>query len=491
MHTKLHATLLAFALAIGTLKTSAQEPSIKRLDGSKITPTEIDATVTRLMRAAEVTGAGIALLNAGKVVYAKGYGLRDKEKNLPFTPDTVLTAASLTKSAFACMVMQLVQEKLLDLDKPVYLYLPKPLPEYPDYKDLAADPRYKKITARMILSHTTGFPNWRRFQEDRKLNINFEPGTRYGYSGEGIILLQLVVETITGKPVQELMQNRIFEPLGMTRSGMISEQKFANDIANRYDEYGRPLGMDQRPKANAAGSLQTTVNDYTKLLAAIMQTRILNRETRDLMLSPRIQIFSRTQFPTFSTETTDANKSIRLSYGLGWGLYWTPYGKAFFKEGHDEGWRNYAVCFENGTGVLILTNSSNGEGIFKELLETLLKNTFTPIEWEGYTPYNQLPPRPPLKEHKIVSVAPELLEKYAGCYGDLPNLILTVRREGDHLSIQENDEPKQELFPETQHRFFSKSSDDVFMFQLDSAGRVASMTLHAPGLDILIKRLKG
>ena len=487
---KLRASLVAIFLATCALTMAAQETSIKRLDGSKITSSEIDATVTRLMHAAEVTGGGIVLFNDGKIAYAKGYGLRDKEKNLPFTPDTVLTAASLTKSAFACMVMQLVQEKLLDLDKPVYQYLPKPLPEYPNYTDLASEERYKKITARMILSHTTGFPNWRWFQDDKKLSINFDPGSRYAYSGEGIVLLQFVVETITGKSAQELMQRRIFGPLGMTRSSMITEPTFANDVANRYDEYGRPLSVEQRKSANAAGSMQTTLNDYARLLAAIMQTKVLNKETRDLMLSPQIQIFSRAQFPSLSTETTDVNKSIKLSYGLGWGLYWTPYGKAFFKEGHDEGWRNYTVCFENGTGILILTNSSNGEGIFKELLETLLKNTFTPIEWEGYTPYDKLPPRPQLKEHKIAQVPQELLDKYAGRYGDPPNLILTVRREGDHLSIQENDEPKQELFPETQHRFFSKSSDDVFSFQIDSTGRVASMTLHAPGRDILIKRLK-
>jgi hypothetical protein len=341
----------------------------------------------------------------------------------------------------------------------------------------------------MVLSHTTGFPNWRWFQDDKKLTINFEPGSRYAYSGEGIVLLQLVVETITGKSVEELMQKRIFEPLGMTRSSMVSDEKFEPDVANRYDEYGRPLGREQRTKANAAGSLQTTLNDYAKLLAAIMQNKFLSKEMRDLMLSPQIQIFSRTQFPTFSTDTTDQNKSIRLSYGLGWGLYSTPYGKAFFKEGHDEGWRNYSVCFENGAGILILTNSSNGEGIFKELLETLLKNTFTPIEWENYTSYDKLPQRPPLKEHKIVSVPPELLEKYAGRYGRPPDPLLIVRREDDHLSIQENDEPKQELFPETQHRFFSKSSDDIFSFQLDSTGRVASLTLHAPNRDILVKRL--
>ena len=486
---KLQSTILVASLAFSAFPAPAQQTSIVRLDGSKISFSEVDATATRLLQAAEVTGAGIALFAGGKVVYAKGYGVRDKDNNLPFTPDTVVTAASLSKSAFAFMVMQLVEEKLLDLDKPVYLYLPKPLPEYPAYSDLASDPRYKRITARMILSHTAGFPNWRWLRDDHRLNINFEPGARYAYSGEGIVLLQFVVETITGKSTQELMRKRVFEPLEMTRTSMITERGFEPDISNRYDEYGRTIGFDVRTKPNAAGSMQTTLNDYARLLAAIMQGHLLGKETRDLMLSPHIQILSRTQFPSLTTETTDANKSIRLSYGLGWGLYWTPYGKAFFKEGHDEGWRNYTVCFENGTGILILTNSSNGEGIFKPLLETLLKNTFTPIEWEGYTPYDQLPQRPPLKIHKIASVPLPLLEKYAGRYGEPPQLVLVVRREGDHLSIQENDQPREEVFPESDRQFFSKSNDDILTFESDSASRVITMTIHLPGRNISVKRL--
>ena len=118
------------------------------------------------------------------------------------------------------------------------------------------------------------------------------------------------------------------------------------------------------------------------------------------MLTPQIAINEKHEFPSLNTETTDANRGIKLSYGLGWGLYFTPYGRAFFKEGHDDGWRHYTVCFDkSGTGILIMTNSSNGEGIYKALLETLLHNTWTPIEWEGFTPYDQLPPRPPLKQH--------------------------------------------------------------------------------------------
>ena len=146
---------------------------------------EIDATVTRLMRAAEVTGVSIAILNDGKIAYLKSYGVRDKEKRLPLTEDSVMTAASFTKVAFAYLAMQLVDQKILDLDHPVYQYLPKPLPEYPEYKDLTNDPRAKRITARMLLSHTSGFPNWRAFEDDRKLRIHFEPGSRYAYSGEG------------------------------------------------------------------------------------------------------------------------------------------------------------------------------------------------------------------------------------------------------------------------------------------------------------------
>ena len=357
----------AMTTAMTTLAAAGEPSGIKRLDGSSITPAEIDGTVNRLMHAAEVTGVGIAIFNDGKPAYLKAYGFRDKEKELPLTENSVMTAASFTKVAFAYLVMQLVQQGSLDLDKPVNQYFPKPLPEYPAYKDLADDPRYQRITARMLLSHTSGFPNFRWLNDDHKLNINFEPGTRYAYSGEGIELLQFVVETITGRSLEDLMREHIFEPFGMTRTSMVWESRFESDYANGYDEYGRSLGPDRRPKADAAGSMLTTLSDFGQFMQAVMRGQGLRPETRDLMLSPQIQIISKHEFPTLAAETTDENKPIRLSYGLGWGLYWTPYGKAFFKEGHAEGWRNYTVCFDQPkTGLLIMTNSSNGEGIFKE-----------------------------------------------------------------------------------------------------------------------------
>jgi CubicO group peptidase (beta-lactamase class C family) len=480
---------LAMIALLGTPLAFGQ--TVTRLDGSTITAGDIDATVTRLMKAAEVPGVDIAIFDHGKVAYLKAYGLRDKDKNLPLTVDTVMYAASFSKVAFGYLAMKLVDDGILDLDKPVYEYLPKPLPEYPKYADLADDPRYKRITARMLLSHTSGFPNWRFLEDDRKLKIHFEPGTRFAYSGEGIDLLQLVVETITGKPLEDLMQSRIFARFGMTRTSIVWRDGFESDYANGYDEYGHSLGPDKRKNADAAGSMVTTITDFSRFMLAVSEGKGLRSKTREQMFSPQIQIKSKHEFPSLNEETTDENKAIRLSYGLAWGLYWTPYGEAFFKEGHSDGWRNYTVWFEEKkSGIVIMTNSANGEGIFKELLETLLKDNFTPIEWEGYTPYDQLPPRPPLKKHKQVAVDAKLLDRYVGRYTVPPDVVIVVRREGDHLSVQENDEPKGELLPESDTDFFSPTADDVFTFQEDAHGRVTGMVLHTGGRDISIKRME-
>jgi len=489
-------TLGWFALALWTAALAVgQQSAVTRLDGSTISAAEIDATVTRLMKAAEVTGVGIAVFNQGKIAYMRAYGFRDKEKNLPLTNDSVMSAASLSKVAFTYLALQLVDQGVLDLDKPVYQDLPKPLPEYPNYADLANDPRYKLITARMLLSHTSGFANWRWFEDDRKLKIHFEPGSRYAYSGEGISLLQLVVETVTKAPLEELMQQRVFQPLGMSRTSMVWQDRFESDYANGYDEYGRSLGPLRQHKAGAAGSMSTTLADFSRFMQAVLDGRLLRPKTREQMLSPQIQVVSKRMFPTLSGETTGENKAIRLSSGLGWTLYWTPYGEAFSKGGHDDGWRHSTVCFDTPkTGIVIMTNSGNGEGIFEYLQEALLRNTFAPVAWENYTPYDKLPPRPPLSKHKQVAVDGKVLEQYVGRYSLPPNVIETVRREGDHLSVQESvdgaDEPKQDLLPESETDFFSATADDTYTFERDSNGRVTAMILHADGKDISIKRIE-
>ena len=387
-------TILNLMLSVSLLLTTARaqpsvSPALKRLDGSTISRAEVDGTVARLMRAARVTGLAVAIINNSKIAYVNAYGYRNKEDHKPLTEQTVMRGASLTKAVFAYFVRHLIEEGVLDLDKPVYQYLKKPLPEYEKYKDLAADPRYKLITARMLLSHTSGFPNSRWFNPDEKLDIKFPPGSKYSYSGEGINLLQFVIEVITDKSLAEMMAEAVFKPFGMTRTGMTWEDRFEDDFAIGYDENEKPLGH-KRQGIRAAGSMHTTVLDYARFLQAVMQGKGLRAQTRRLMFSPQIQIFSRRQFPTPSDETTDENRKISLSYGLGWGLIQTAQGPAYFKEGHDDGCQNYSVCFpDKKIAIVLMANSSNGESIFKELLDTLIKDHYTPWKWENYIPYDR------------------------------------------------------------------------------------------------------
>ena len=389
--------IAVLSIVVFATAAAARQSVIARLDGGKLTPAQIDSSVNRLIQAAHVRGAGIALFHGGKIVYLKTYGMRDSGKNLPLTPDSVMNAASLTKAAFATVVMRLVQRGELNLDEPIEQYLGKPLGDFAPYADLKGDPRTAALTLRILLDHTTGFANFRWLEDDHKLRFHHDPGTHYGYSGEGINLAQFVLEKVTGKSLTQLMQEELFGPLNMSRSSMVWQPRFGSDFANGYDEHGGSLGPVEHTHPNAAGSMETTPRDYATFLSAVMRGKVLSPTARDNMLSPQIRIHSAHQFPSLSTDTTTAYDPIELSYGIGWGLYKSPYGPAFFKEGHDEGWRNLALCFLNGDGMLVMTNSANGEGIFKPLVESLLGETGFPFEWEGYTPYDKLPPAPKLK----------------------------------------------------------------------------------------------
>ncbi len=371
-------------------RAEPSSPRVTRLDGTRLKAREVDRIVAGLMQKAHVPGLALAVLNHSEIVYLKAFGLRNVERNEPLTVDSVMYGASLTKSTFAYLVMQLVDERIIDLDKPVTEYLSKPLPEFPKYADLRADMRYKKITARMLLSHTAGFPNFRFFNDDGKLDIKFEPGTRYAYSGEGLNLMGFIVEQITGRPLGDLMRRRVFERFGMSRTSMSWQARFASDYADGYDAQGQFIAHARRLNPGAAGSMDTTVADYAKFLRGLLKGDGLSPASRDQMLSPQIQIHSKKQFPTLSPDTTTENDTIRLSYGLGWGLFWSPFGKAFFKEGHDEGTENHAVCFdERKTCLLVLTNSSNGHSLFKDLLESVLADRSTPWNWEDYIPFQR------------------------------------------------------------------------------------------------------
>ena len=385
-------TILLFCST--TSFTQIQE--IKRIDGSRTSSQEIDRLVNDLIAKAKVTGLALSILNDNRTVYTKTYGYKNKQKQELLDNSTVLYGASFSKAVFAFLTLKFVDEARLNLDKPVYQYLDKPLPEYEDYADLAGDERWRLITARMCLAHTTGFQNWRflnartgAFDAEGKLAIHFTPGTKYGYSGEGLKLLQLVIEKITGKNLEELAMEKIFKPIGMTRSSYVWQPGFEDNFAYPHNASEETQGKKKRKKAGGAGSLETTIADYSKFIEYVMQDRGLSKKTSNSMISPQIGINSKYQFPTISDETTTENQDIRLSYGLGWGLLKTKYGRAFFKEGSDDGWQNYNINFKDkGVSIIIMTNSDNGKSVLKKLLEKIIGDTFTPWQWERYTPYS-------------------------------------------------------------------------------------------------------
>lgn len=380
--------LLSFNLTFG------QNQQITKLDGSKISVIEIDKTVKHLMNKANVQGLSLSILGNNQQAYIKTYGFKNKDKNEFLDTSTVLYAASFSKAVFGYLTMKLVEEKTIDLDKPLYKYLSKPIPEYEYFADLKSDDRWKLMTARMCLSHTTGLPNVRWIHPTTGvqdtlgvIKVYFTPGKKYAYSGEGIKLLQLVIEEITKKNVEELAIEKVFKPIGMSRTGYIWYDKFDDNYATGHLADNTLNPKKKRTTPVAGGSLVTTISDYTKFIEYVMQQKGLDNNLFKEMITPQIGIYSKTQFPTITEETTTENKAINLSYGLGWGLLKCKYGRAFFKEGHDDAWRNYNINFiDKGISIIIITNSANGEFIFKELLEIVIGDTFTPWKWEGYFP---------------------------------------------------------------------------------------------------------
>jgi CubicO group peptidase (beta-lactamase class C family) len=347
---------------------------------------DVDAAARRLMQREGVEGLALALIEGGRIVHVAAYGRRNVERDLPLTPDTVMYGASLTKAAFAYMVMQLVDEGRLDLDAPVAKLLPKPLPEYEEFTDLAAPEngeRWRALTPRILLTHTSGFANFRWLEEDQRLRFHYDPGTRYGYSGEGFYILQLVLEEGLGLDVGQEMQRRVFDRFGMKRTSMAWRPDFAANLADGYGLDGKMEPHDERSRASAAGSMDTTIADQARLWAGIVRGDGLSPAARAELVRGQVAIVSAHQFPTLSKEVEPKNREIALAAGLGLVTFQDATGPAWFKGGHNDWTGNMVVCLEAGKRcAVMLANDVRAERIYPELLRTLLGETRMPWTWE-------------------------------------------------------------------------------------------------------------
>lgn len=343
----------------------------------------IDAEARRLMKRENVQGMALAIIKRGEVSYVAAYGWRNTEKNLRLTTYTIMYGASLTKTVFAYMVLQHVDEERLDLDASVTKLLPRPLPEYSDYSDLANDSRWRALTPRILLTHTSGFSNYRWFEKDKKLRFHNDPGSRYGYSGEGFHILQLIFEQGLGLDVGKEMQTCVFERFGMTNTSMTWKSHFETNFADGYNLEGSFEPHDKRNEVSTAGSMDTSISDQAKLWAGIMRGDGLSMASRAELVRPQVPIGSPHQFPTMMTETEPRNAEIGLAGGLGLVTFIDTSGPAWFKGGHNSCTGNMVICLENMKHCLVLlANDVRAERIYPELARTVLGDTKMPWIWE-------------------------------------------------------------------------------------------------------------
>jgi|HubBroStandDraft_6_1064221.scaffolds.fasta_scaffold00018_20 CubicO group peptidase (beta-lactamase class C family) len=355
----------------------AAQHSIAPVRMNAATEVRLESDIPALMEKAGVPGLSIAAIRGGKTVWARSFGVRSEETRKPVTNDTRFNVGSLSKPVFAYGVLKLVDAGKLKLDEPLAPYVPKEF--------AGADPRFDQITARFVLSHRTGFPNWPG--DGKPLTIHFTPGERFSYSGSGMVFLQKAVEKITGKALNDYMQEAVFGPLGMKHSSYVWNPVFENEVAIGHDVSGSPVELFKAEQANAAASLETTAEDYAIFLDAVLQGKGLRPATRREMETPEIAVD--TGCANCVEGTPSGKLSTTIFWGLGFGIEKTAEGESLWHWGDNGVFKAFFVVRPaTKSGVVYLTNSENGLSIGRQILAETLGGEQPAFDWLKYDNYD-------------------------------------------------------------------------------------------------------
>ena len=310
---------------------------------------ENDTEIEKWLKQNKVPTLGLGIIENGKLRQVKVFG---EIKNGIVAPyNTIFNVASLTKPVTAVVALKLISTGKWNLDEPVYKYWTDP--------DIANDPRNKKLTTRLILSHQTGFPNWRGSNENQKLSFEFDPGTKYQYSGEGMEYLRKALENKFKKTLQQLADELIFKPLKMTDTRYIWDKNMdISRLAVGYDKNGNVYETQKNKIPNAADDLLTTIEDYGNFLVSVMNSDGLTKQVFDEMKSHQV--------------TSNKGKH----FGLGFEIYDFENGDyALSHGGSDKGVRTIVFIFpKTKDGLLIFTNSDTGGSLYEDLVKHYLGN---------------------------------------------------------------------------------------------------------------------
>jgi CubicO group peptidase (beta-lactamase class C family) len=396
-----HFMLGSAGLVVAAARTGTAWPAQARpvASGPRWQPSsDLLRNLPRLLELASVPGLAMAVVDEGRV-WARGFGRAVEETRQSVSDQTEFEAASLGKPVFAYAVLRLVDAGLLDLDRPLFDYLPTPE---------ANNPGMKRVTPRHVLSHTTGLPNWR--QQPGPLEPLSEPGKTFSYSGEAYFYLQRVVEVVTRKPFARVMREQALDPLGMRETSYVWLPAFESRMAAGYDgqekrldvqaaigrrtlaiaeQWGTPLTewrYDEAARAvplinpqwpplplymvpNAATSMLTTVSDYARFLTRLVAPAgapglDLSAAARRAMMSPQVRLNS------------------ALWWGLGWGIQRDEHGDVLWHWGANNSFRNFVIADPtNNRAVVVFTNSENGPRIYERVIVAVTGHDHPAFLW--------------------------------------------------------------------------------------------------------------
>lgn len=302
--------IISYFLMLLLLAVNPLFGQIVTQSGKKISTKQMNKFVDKQMKALDIIGLSIALIKDGEVVYHKVAGEKDVKTHEKVTEETLFEAASMTKPVFAYVAHKIIDRGILDIDKPLYEYLPLKALEY--------DERHKLITARMVLSHTTGLPNWR--PKGGKLELKYTPGQKYTYSGEAIEYLGDVISHLLNKDLNTIMREELLDPIGMTNSSMVENNYVRRNAANGHKK-GVVSGRGKHTRARPAHGLRTEAIDYSKFIIMMNKESHIAGSTFNHMAEPQVKV----------NKTTTSCLGLRITK--------TPYGPMYHHNGSNGGGR--------------------------------------------------------------------------------------------------------------------------------------------------------
>ena len=385
-----------------------------------------------------VPAVGIGIIEDGEIKYVKVIG--ELKKGVPAIDNAIFSIASMTKPVTAILTLKLVESGKWDLDEPLFRYWIDP--------DIANDPFHKILTTRHVLSHQTGFPNWRYGHPTKKLTFDFEPGTEYRYSGEGFVYLARALERKFNKTLQELADLLLFKPIGMkdTRYGWnenVDESRFAFGHDSQGNMVPRSSTVDERASAEgAAGDLITTVEDYCKFGIYVMNGAGLPQNLYSDMIKPQV------------------NLNEYLGVGLGWKtVSHLPNGEYTLQHGGNKsGVKTMGILLpKSKRGVIVFTNGDSGMFVFRNVIKESIDigvDVLTNMMGSNV--------------HETIKLSDEILNGYTGKYIGSEGVEYTITKGDGVLIISGPRSPTVELYPEKENKFFLKEFNVQFEFIEDT-----------------------